>query len=136
MNRHVQKNFFLAFSSIDLNDIESLFYSTAIEYLALILKNEVLKIIERLTLNKTSNSDDIFNKLIKTCSVTLFKLLISLFQVCIDHANHSKVFKTVNTITLKKTSKDDYITLKTYRSMTLLNTLRKVMKSIMSKKLS
>jgi hypothetical protein len=92
-------------------------------------------IISWIAFDKTSSLDDIINRLIKTCSSVLIKLLISLFQICIAHAYHFITLKTVNTITLKKTRKSNYIISKAYKSIALLNIIEKVMKSIISKKI-
>jgi hypothetical protein len=128
--------FFSTALSTNLDDIENSFYSSTVECLTSITESEVIMIINRIALDKTSSLDDIINRLIKTCSSVLIKLLISLFQICITHAYHLIILKTINTITLKKTRKSDYITSKTYRSIALLNTIEKVMKSIISKKIS
>jgi hypothetical protein len=127
--------FFSSSSSTNLRDIIEFFYSTILECLIIITKEEVLQAVRRLALDKISSSNEIFNKLIKTSLETLTKLLTSLFQIYIEHAYYFKAFKTINTITLKKSNKSDYITFKTYRSIVLLNTLRKVIKSIMNKKI-
>jgi hypothetical protein len=41
----------------------------------------------------------------------------------------------INTITIKKLEKDDYIVFKVYKFIVLLNTLDKTLKSIMSRKI-
>jgi hypothetical protein len=127
--------FFSAAFSTDFDDIENSFYSSAVKCSTSITESEMIIIISRIALDKTSSLDDIINRLIKTCSSVLIKLLTSLFQICIAHAYHLITLKTVNTITLKKTRKSDYITLKAYRFIALLNTIKKVMKSIISKKI-
>ena len=128
--------FFSSSSSTDFTNIEKSFYSTAIECFVTIIESEIVKIIERIFFDKISSSNDIFNRLLKTCASTLTKLLISLFQACVEHDYHSLIFRTVNIITLRKNDKSDYITLKAYRSIVLLNIIEKMMKSIMSKKIS
>jgi hypothetical protein len=126
--------FFFASSSIDLRNIKKFYYSNAAECLVIIIENEIIRIIDRTTFDKISSSNEIMNRFIKTCSNTLTKLLISLFQICATHVYHSIVFKTVNIITLKKSRKVDYITSKIYKSIALLNIIEKVMKFIMCKK--
>jgi hypothetical protein len=128
--------FFSAFSSTDLIDIKNSFYLTVVDCFVIVTKNEVSKIISRISFDKTSSSNDISNKLLKTCSDTLSKLLISLFQVCVTKKYDSKVFQHVNIITLKKMRRNDYIISKAYRSIVLLNIVDKMMKSIISKKIS
>jgi hypothetical protein len=128
--------FFSSFSSTDLFDIKSLFYSTAVVFSINITENEIVKIIDWIAFDKASRSNDISNKLFKTCSNTFIKFWIFLFQICVVHDYHSKAFKTINIITLKKINKNDYITSKTYRFIVLFNITEKILKSIMSKKIS
>jgi hypothetical protein len=128
--------FFSSLSSADLFDIKSSFYSTAIECSIIITENQIVRVIDRIALDKASRSNDILNRLIKTCSNTLIRLLILLFQICVVHDYLSKAFKTINIITLKKIDKSDYITSKTYQLIVLLNIIEKILKSIMSKKIS
>ncbi len=128
--------FFLAFSSTNLSDIENSFYLIAAKCLMIIIESEVIKTISRIAFDKISSLDEITNRMIKTCSEMLTRLLTSLFQICVTHAYHSNVFKTINIITLRKTSKIDYTISKVYKLIALLNTIDKIMKFIMSKKIS
>jgi hypothetical protein len=96
----------------------------------------MLKIIRRIAFDKISNFDEIINKLLKICVFIMMRLLISLFVVCIQQTYHSKTFKKVNIITLKKIDKRDYTISKIYRSIALLNIIEKILKFIMSKKIS
>jgi hypothetical protein len=128
--------FFSTSSSIELDDISRSFYSRSIECSFSITKREVLKIIKRIVLDKISNLDEIINKLLKICVFIMMQLLISLYVVCIQQTYHSKAFKKVNIITLKKIDKSDYTISKMYRSIALLNIIEKILKFIMSKKIS
>jgi hypothetical protein len=128
--------FFSTSSFVDLNDISRFFYSMIVECFLIITTEETMTIIKRLSLDKISNSNDIINKLLKICAETMIRLLISLFDACIEQKYHFREFKSINMITLKKTRKSDYITSKTYRLITLLNIMKKIMKSIMSRKIS
>jgi hypothetical protein len=127
--------FFSAFFSIDLIDIKSSFYSTSILCLLIITEREVKKILRRLVFNKTSSLDEISFRILRACFKTLTIILISFFQSCIELSYHSNVFKIINIITIKKLEKDDYIILKIYRFIALLNTLNKFLKSIIDKKI-
>ena len=93
-------------------------------------KKKITQIICRSKIDKTSNFDEILNRILKTCFEFLTAVLTSLFQTCIIHAYHSRAFRAAHTITLKKSEKDDYTTTKIYRSIALLNTLRKMLKFI------
>jgi hypothetical protein len=127
--------FFSASFSIDLIDIENSFYSTSISCLLIITKREVKKTLRRFALDKTSNLDEISFRILRACFKTLTIILISLFQSCIELSYHSNVFKMINIITIKKLEKDDYIVLKIYRLIALLNTLDKFLKSIIDRKI-
>jgi hypothetical protein len=76
------------------------------------------------------------NKLLKICAFIMIQLLILLFVVCIQQMYHSKTFKKINIITLKKVDKKNYTISKTYQSIALLNIIEKISKFIMSKKIS
>jgi hypothetical protein len=128
--------FFSTSSSMKLDDISRSFYFRFIECSLSITKREMLKIIKRIALDKISSFDEIINKLFKICAFIMMQLLISLFVVCIQQTYHSKAFKKVNIITLKKVDKKDYTISKTYRLIALLNIIEKILKFIMSKKIS
>ncbi len=63
-------------------------------------------------------------------------ILISLFNACVTHKYHSKQFKKTQIIVLCKSKKSDYIDLKMYWFIALLNIMSKTLKSIMIKRLS
>jgi hypothetical protein len=128
--------FFSTSSSIDLIDISKSFYFNSIECFSSITKKKVLTIIKRFVFDKISSSDDFINKLLKVCALIMIKLFTFLFETCIQLFCHSKTFKKVNTIILKKAKKNDYIISKTYRFIILLNIMNKIMKSIMNKQIA
>jgi hypothetical protein len=133
---HVQKRFFSASSSIDLIDISRFFYFNSIECFSSITKTKILTIIKRFAFDKISSFNDFINKLLKTCALIMIKLLTILFETCIQLFYHSKTFKKVNMIILKKARKNDYITSKTNQFITFLNIMSKIMKSIMSRRIA
>ncbi len=128
--------FFLTSFSIDLIDISRFFYLNSIECSSRIIEKKVLTIIKRFVLDKISSLDDFINKLLKTCVLIMIRLLTLLFETCIQLFYHSKTFKKVNTIILKKANKKDYTISKTYRFITFLNIMSKIMKSIMNRKIA
>jgi hypothetical protein len=131
----LRKIFFLASFSTDLFDIENSFYSTTITCLITITEKKMKKILRRFALDKISNSDEISFRILRICFKTLTTILIFLFQSCLELSYHSTVFKMINTITIKKLEKDDYIVFKAYRLIALLNTLSKSLESIINKKI-
>ena len=133
----VLKNvFFSFFSFANLRNIVNFSYSISQECLMIITKVEIKQTISRFRVDKTSSSDEISNRILKTCFETLIVLLILLFQTCVILSYHSRVFRMTHTITLKKSRKVDYIIANVYRSIVLLNTLSKILKSIIEAKIS
>ena len=74
--------------------------------------------------------------MLKTLRETMTKKLIFIFQICINVEYHSKLFRETKIIMLKKMKKSDYIFFKVYRSIALLNTMNKILKSIMINKIT
>jgi hypothetical protein len=128
--------FFSTSSSIEFDDISRFFYFRFIECFFSITRRKMLKIIKQIVFDKISSFDEIINKLLKIFVFIMMQLLISLFVICIQQTYHSKAFKKVNIITLKKIDKRNYTISKTYRSIALLNIIEKVLEFIMSKKIS
>ena len=134
----LKNTFFSPFPLADLRDIPRSFYSTLPLCHIIITKLEVLGALQLLSSNKAPGPYSISNKILKSCAIMLAELLAPLYQACIDQVYHPQAFKIANTITIKKPGKKatDYVSPKGYCSITLLNTLSKVMESIMGKKIS
>ena len=92
--------------------------------------------IAKLKADKTFETNQILNRMLKTFRKTMTKKLIFIFQACINVEYHSKSFREAKTIVLKKIKKSDYIFFKVYRSIALLNTMNKMLKSIMINKIT
>ena len=58
-----------------------------------------------------------------------------LFNACVKLGYHPEVFKRANTVVLRKFKKNDYIDLKAYRLIALLNTIEKALKLVVARKL-
>ncbi len=61
---------------------------------------------------------------------------MSLFRVCAALNYHSRCFREIHTIILKKFRKKNYTNVKTYKSIALLNTLDKVLKSVIARRIN
>ena len=103
--------FFFSSSSADLSDLQRYIYSAHMNCLMKIVKKEIVATLNRSKLDKTSKSNDITNRILKTCIESLTKLLTSLFQICVSLRYHSRPFRETHIITLKKMRKVDYTTL-------------------------
>jgi len=96
----------------------------------------VKQIIKWVKADKALNASDISNRALQASLVELISVLTSLFNACITYKYHSKQFKKTQTIVLHKLKKSDYINLKTYWLIALLDIMSKALKSIMIKRLS
>ena len=72
------------------------------------------------------------NRLLRAVYEGLKKQFRHLFQACYDLGYHPRPFKEANTIILKKPQKPDYSEPKAYRPITLLDTLGKALKAVIS----
>jgi hypothetical protein len=59
-----------------------------------------------------------------------------LFRVCVELNYHSRCFKIAHIIIFKKLNKKDYFDVKTYKFITLLNTLNNILKSIIIRRIN
>ena len=132
----LKQKFFPPAPPADLSDIEGSFYPSPPHCPIIVTRSEVTESIRRLKPDTAPSPDGIANRIVKACSEKPSDLLTPLFQACIDQAYHPRAFKTANTITLRKIDKDDYTAPNAYFPIALLNTLGKVMESIMSKKIT
>jgi hypothetical protein len=62
--------------------------------------------------------------------------LINLFRACVKLNYHSLCFRIAHIIALKKLNRKNYLNFKTYRFIILLNTLNKILKSIITRRIN
>jgi hypothetical protein len=106
--------FFSTSLLINLINISRFFYFNLIKCSSSITKKKIFMIIKQLTLDKILNFDDFINKLFIIYILIMIKLLTFLFKICIQLFYHSKTYKKVNTIILKKAKNNNYMISKTY----------------------
>jgi len=132
----LQEKFFLLLSQININNITDSFILLTMLFNLCISKDEVRQTIKRVKADKASNISDILNKMLQTDLAKLILILMSLFNACVTYRYHSKQFKKTQMIVLCKSKKSNYTDSKTYQLITLLDIMRKALKSIMIKRLS
>jgi len=81
---------------------------------SVLLQDEMRQTIQRVKVDKVSDTFEISNKVFQADLTELTSILINLFNVCITHKYHLKQFKKAQTIVLCKSKKSDYIDLKMY----------------------
>jgi hypothetical protein len=129
--------FFSSIEQIDLSDTLKYQYSNVVvKTHEDIIENEIRQTIRKCKLDNASRSNDISNKILKFLINRLMSTLLRLFRVCAKQKYHFRCFRETNIIALKKSNKSNYTNLKAYKSITLLNTLNKTVKSIIVKRIS
>jgi len=132
----LQEKFFFSPSQANVNDIAESFIFLTVSFNLRITEDEVKQTIKRVKADKASNASDISNRALQASLAELISVLTSLFNACITHKYHLKQFKKTQTIVLCKLKKSDYIDLKMYQLIALLDIMSKALKSIMIKRLS
>ena len=132
----LRKKFFSSLSQADINDISKSFISLTVSFDSTLLQDEMRQMIQRIKVDKASDAFEISNRALQASLTELTSILISLFNACVIHKYHLKQFKKAQTIVLRKSKMSDYIDLKTYWFIALLDIMNKTLESIMIKRLN
>ena len=131
-----KEEFFPPPPEADLSDIPTMRYPTAKHCPMRIERDEVMTTLRKQKVNKASGPDGVTNVILKACAEDVADLATPLFQACIELGYHPEAYRKATTVVLKKSGKDDYCVPKSYRPIALLNTMGKIMESIMAKRIS
>ena len=119
----------------DLRNIKNYKYSESLQ-MPLIKKQKLSNVILQALSNKASKLDRILNCILHLSLSQILSLLLSLYNQCLRSDIYLRAFKQSVTVAFQKSNKGDYRVMKTYRPVMLLNTLEKVIKSVITKRLS
>jgi hypothetical protein len=95
-----------------------------------------MQIIKRCKSNNVLKFDDISNRILKILYAKILFSLINLFRACVELNYHFLCFRIAHIIILKKLNKKNYSIVKTYKLIILLNTLNKILKSIITRRIN
>jgi hypothetical protein len=133
----LHQHFFLNTTKTNFNDLQKFNYRVFVEKSIInIQENEIIQIIKRCKSNNVLKFDDILNKILKILCAKIMFLLISLFQMYVELNYHFLCFRIAHIIIFKKFNKKNYLNVKTYKFIILLNTLNKILKSIMIRRIN
>jgi hypothetical protein len=133
----LHQHFFSDTTKTNLNDLQKFNYRVFVEKSRIsIQKNKIKQTIKRCKSNNASESDDISNRILKILCTKIMFSLINLFRACVKLNYHSLCLKIAHIIVLKKLNKKNYSNVKTYRFIILLNTLSKILKSIITRRIN
>jgi hypothetical protein len=122
---------------IDVIDMSNFnYFNVVLKLSSLITKNEIRQTIKRCKSNNVSRFNDILNRIFKILVDKLMSHLMNLFRVCVALNYHSRCFREIHIITLKKLKKKNYTNVKTYKSIALSNILDKILKSMIARRIN
>ena len=127
------KIYFSFLSIIFMNDIEKFIYFSLTNDDETITYREIIKVIYKIISNKMSKVNKIINKTLRQLARIIIKQINSFFDKCNKENIQSSHFKQIFTIMLRKSNKKNYTKSSSYKLITLLNTLNKMLKSIVLK---
>ena len=127
--------FFLTPSEANLSNIENYKYSEPLQ-MPLIAEQKLSKAILQASGSKAPGLNDILNSILHLTLFHILPQLLLLYNQCLKNRIHLKAFKQSTTVVLQKSNTGDYRLVKAYRSVALLNTLRKAMESVMVRRIS
>jgi hypothetical protein len=120
----------------NFNDLQTFNYRVFIEKSKTnIQKNEIKQVIKRCKSNNVSKFDDISNRILKILCTKIMLSLINMFQACVKLNYHFLYFRIAHIIIFKKLNKKNYSNIKMYKFIILLNTLNKILKSIIIRRI-
>jgi hypothetical protein len=133
----LHQHFFLNTTKTNFNDLQTFNYHVFVEKSKInIQKDEIKQIIKRCKSNNASEFDEISNKILKILCMKIMFSLINLFQACVKLNYHFLCFRIAHILILKKFNRKNYLNVKTYKLITLLNMLNKILKSIITRRIN
>ena len=96
-----------------------------------ITQNEIRKAIRATPPDKAPGPDKIPNRILKLACQQIVSLLATVFNASLQLQYCPQAFKESTTVVLQKPGKDDYSTPKSYRPIALMNTLGKVLDTVL-----
>ena len=120
-------------STMFMKNIAKLDYFSLIDNETSMTRREVIKIIHKINSDKAFEINEIINRALRQFANIIVKQIRFLFDRFIKKKIQSLHFKRVFIIMLRKLKKKNYSKLSSYKSIALLNTLNKMLKSIVFK---
>lgn len=99
-------------------------------------EKETMEAIKRASPNKAPGPDQIPNKVLQAGITQLTTPLTNLYNNCLQAGYYPKAWRSSTTVALRKPNKGDYTKPKSYRPVALLNTMGKILDSILARRLA
>ena len=129
------KTYFSFLSTMFMKDVTEFDHFLLIDDETSITRCKIMKIIHKINLNKIFKINKIINKALRQLARVINKKIRFFFNKCIKKKIQSSHFKKIFTIILRKLKKKNYSKFALYKLIALLNTLNKILKSIIFKRI-
>ena len=113
-----------------MKDAAEFDYFSSIDDGASMTRREMIKIMHKISSNKAFEINEVINKTLRQLVRVVVEQIRFFFDRCIKKRIQSSHFKKIFTIMLRKSKKKNYSKFSSYKSIALLNTLSKILKSI------
>ena len=133
--RLLHEAFFPTPPAPDLTDIETYEYPEPLPFPE-ITRSEMRKAVARLRSGKAPGADGIPNQALKAGAELLIPLWLIIMNDAMRRGLHPQAWKSSITVALRKPGKGDYSQPKSYRPIALLNTMGKLMESILATRMN
>lgn len=133
--RLLHKAFFPTPPEPDLSDIEGYQYPPPLQSPDITYR-ELEKAIKKLKAGKAPGPDGVTNQALKAGATLLIPLWLPIMNDAMRRGIHPQAWKESITVALRKPGKGDYSQPKAYRPIALLNTMGKLMESVLAVRLS
>ena len=127
------KIYFSSSSIVFMNDIKRFIYSSSTDDDKTMTRREIMKIVYKINSNKMLKINKIINRTLQQLARVIIKQIHFFFNKCIKESIQLLHFKKIFIIILRKSDKKNYTKLLLYKLIALLNTLNKMLKSIVLK---
>jgi len=97
------------------------------------MTNQIKQIIKNLFTEKTADSDNVLNEILKMTYKTIKKNLIIMITQCFINSSLSLYLKKFTIVMLHKEKKKNYLHFNSYYLIALKNTIVKLLKKIVTK---
>ena len=126
---------FLFLLTIFIKDVAKFDYFLLIDDETSMTCREIIKVIYKINSNKIYEINKIINKTLKQFIHVIIEQIYFFFDKCIKKKIQLSYFKNIFTIMLRKSKKKNYLKFSSYKSIALLNTLNKILKLIVFKRI-
>lgn len=131
----LQETFFPKPPKADLSDTRGYIYPPAKGEWVPITEHAVRTAIQTAPPDKAPGEDQIPNRILKAAQELLVPVLTTVFNSSLNMQYCPKAFKKSITVALRKPGKSDYTEPKSYRPVALMNTLGKIMDTVLARRI-